>query len=403
MFHIKFVFEQLEWSQGMRANHYYSNIAGLLIALNSLKIKNAIVKTKFLSLHKFAINELISETYFQFNLDGSHFEDSLPYHFMQVEFLLFAIISINNLKNIKSEIEIKELKSVILPKNRINNIDYLNTNSNEILDKKFRNKLYEIYNFSKNILNLNNQIKQIGDNDSGRFVKFDNNDNSLDFNSRLELFDYFIKQLSILEVIANNESLNNVNLNNEDNQFIQSKEFAFKDFGIYFLKNGNYEFYLKASKIGQLGKGGHSHNDNLSFVMDIIGEEFFLDNGTYSYTSFYNLRNTFRSTNYHNVLQLEDKSGNNIEQNHFENNTFDDMFWLYSDKCDSNVKVFNSNIIIAENECYGAKYTRAFLFKSDTINCKELIEIEGIKRINFHLAPNVKVKSIDEKSLLLSL
>jgi hypothetical protein len=82
--------------------------------------------------------------------------------------------------------------------------------------------------------------------------------------------------------------------------------------------------------------------------------------------------------------------------------TLDDMFWLYSDKCNSNVKVFNSNIIIAENECYGAKYTRAFLFKSDTINCKELIEIEGIKQINFHLHPNVKVKSIDEKSILLS-
>ncbi len=392
--HIQFVFEHLEWSQGMRANHYYSNIAGLVITLNSLKIKNKKYKTKLLSLQKFAINELVSETYYQFNKDGSHFEDSLPYHFMQVEFLLFAMFSIENLKNQKSKIEINEFLNANLPKNRINSVDYLNNNSNEIFDEKFRNKLNEIYNFSKNVLNINNQIKQIGDNDSGRFVKFDNNDTSLDFNSRLELFDFILNKTEINSQTAK--------VNETESPFIQSQEFAFSDFGLYILKNENYEFYLKSSKIGQLGKGGHSHNDNLSFVMDILGEEIFVDNGTYSYTKNYKLRNTFRSTNYHNVLQLSDLNGKTLEQNELMERTLDDMFWLYSDKCNSNIKVFNSNIIIAENECYGAKYTRAFLFKSDTINCKELIEIEGIKQINFHLHPNVKVKSIDEKSILLS-
>jgi hypothetical protein len=54
--------------------------------------------------------------------------------------------------------------------------------------------------------------------------------------------------------------------------------------------------------------GGHAHADALSFVMAIAGEPVFVDSGTYKYASDIAARDTFRSTQSHNCLAVNDGS-----------------------------------------------------------------------------------------------
>jgi len=64
--------------------------------------------------------------------------------------------------------------------------------------------------------------------------------------------------------------------------------------------------------LGQNGRGGHAHNDTLSFELFAAGQTWIQDPGTYVYTSDYRARNSFRSSAFHNTLNFAD-----YEQNSF--------------------------------------------------------------------------------------
>jgi len=84
--HLNYIRENLEWSGGMRANHYFAGICGLLILCSFLGIN-----AKRLEIFRFALDQLANEILYQFNEDGSNFEASLPYHFFCIEYAIYYI------------------------------------------------------------------------------------------------------------------------------------------------------------------------------------------------------------------------------------------------------------------------------------------------------------------------
>jgi hypothetical protein len=62
---------------------------------------------------------------------------------------------------------------------------------------------------------------------------------------------------------------------------------------------------IDAGSSGQKGNGGHSHNDLLSLVLFAHGQHWLIDPGAYVYTADYAARNLFRSTAYHNTVQVD--------------------------------------------------------------------------------------------------
>jgi hypothetical protein len=93
---------------------------------------------------------------------------------------------------------------------------------------------------------------------------------------------------------------------------------AFSDSGCYVMRNSKDYCIISCGPNGQNGKGGHCHNDKLSFELCINGEDIIVDPGTYVYTPLPEWRNKFRSTVYHNTVVIDEK-----EQNRFtENNLF---------------------------------------------------------------------------------
>jgi len=83
--------------------------------------------------------------------------------------------------------------------------------------------------------------------------------------------------------------------------------------GIGVLKHGSAELLFFAIPNGILGKGSHTHNDKLSFVLRVGGQEVLCDSGTGCYTKDIATRNRFRSTAAHNTLMIDGMEQNRID------------------------------------------------------------------------------------------
>ena len=83
--------------------------------------------------------------------------------------------------------------------------------------------------------------------------------------------------------------------------------------GIGVLKQASADLLFFAIPNGIHGKGSHTHNDKLSFVLRIGGREVLCDSGTGCYTKDIATRNRFRSTAAHNTLMID-----GTEQNHID-------------------------------------------------------------------------------------
>lgn len=91
------------------------------------------------------------------------------------------------------------------------------------------------------------------------------------------------------------------------------KEFA--DAGFALIRKGGFSLGVYATDgFKRGGEAGHSHNDKLSFTLDVDGEHFFVDPGSGLYTSNTEVRDKLRSTAQHSTLWFE-----GLEQNKFKN------------------------------------------------------------------------------------
>lgn len=87
---------------------------------------------------------------------------------------------------------------------------------------------------------------------------------------------------------------------------------SFEAGGLYVMRNQDFYLMVDAGAVGQDGAGGHAHNDTLSITMSAYGKDFLIDPGSYLYTSDPATRNKFRSTAFHNTLQVRNEEINRI-------------------------------------------------------------------------------------------
>lgn len=82
--------------------------------------------------------------------------------------------------------------------------------------------------------------------------------------------------------------------------------------GIARMRLGKVKALFFAVPNGLGGLGSHTHNDKLSFTLSLEKADVFVDSGTGCYTRDRNLRDAFRSTESHNVLQVDGLEQNTI-------------------------------------------------------------------------------------------
>lgn len=94
--------------------------------------------------------------------------------------------------------------------------------------------------------------------------------------------------------------------------------------GNYIMRAGPDHVFIDAGSVGLAGKGGHGHNDCLSFEAVLNGVRLVCDRGTLSYASD-DERNAFRGTAAHGTPQVDGE----------EINRYPDPTWLFALKYDA--------------------------------------------------------------------
>ncbi len=401
-----FIASNLEWADGMRANHYLANITGLMFIASYLAVDEEI--STWLA---FSIQEFIVECSYQFDDDGSNFEASTCYHLLSSELLLLSFMLCLALKSEKVE----SLKTYIsglwthtpklgLPASR----KYRITQNNAIIyGDDIINRLNRIFTFGYDLVMENGNVVQVGDNDSGRIVKLSPYDIE---NNRDKT--YYRRLLNGLKDGCKPDSVEEFFTNRFFDLFKDRYDFSFtwepvdrnelksvlfipyKDFGLYHYITRYYSALVRCGKVGQKGKGGHTHNDQLSMALSVNGKDFIVDPGTFNYTALPEQRNKFRSTRYHSTLEIVGSEQNDIPQD-----PKDGLFWLPGDRSKANALKASASGFIGEHFGFRASHRRTLNFDVDKIAGFDYCNIGLEKNVYFYLAPEVEIDDNEKKSI----
>ena len=434
----------LEYSmRGYNSNHYLSNLAGLIYIGCLLPCIEE--SDRWLA---FGIQELINEMKYQVYDDGVSYEGSSSYHRLVAEIFYSCTALVIGLDSMRRE----KLKKYEINKHKVNPklLPYLSQeyrlDNEQVFPTWYYEKLRKMAEFIKDICKNNGCAPQFGDNDSGRLHVFSpgitegiyddaSNDqrhilalagklfNRSDFTqdgSNYKLDEELLLGQSLVLPICFNKETNTVFRNTKDtvnglaangrNYHKFKLTIALKDAdkysfqlspqvnhypnaGIAVYKNEYYYFAFTAIPCGLGGKGGHNHNDKLSFELNIMGFDFIVDGGSYVYTPLPNVRNSFRSSWSHNTIAVTGKEQCIMLKN--------SVFTLI-DQSDSHILKVSENMFAGRHQGYGFEHIREVYFNNSEIKIIDKLERREGAFFVLNLHPSVFVGGINKNSLILS-
>jgi hypothetical protein len=430
--HVMHIMEHPEWSPTSRGNHYLANLVGIVIGLKGLPLTD-----EYAGILRFALAETVAEAKQQFLQDGLNFEASMPYHGLSSE-LLSIILGIcssfsdeEREKICTSPVHFRSLSATIQP-----------ATPSEYT--KALSELKSIIRKSYDALSLlamdGIHLPNIGDNDSGFTFRMTPSGNWVDareaqfqyqnLNPEFELpdvkslfprnktdeaFEWISDtldcrptlgiiagalQITIPEMLEQNGSIEyqlissiiepEYKMSGAPNMPLPFGDayphlHSFPAFGLWSIKHEKYGAIMRAGSIGQKGKGGHAHNDQLSFLLSIEGEEFFGDPGTFWYTPSPLMRNIGRSVTMHSTMIIPGK-----EQNTWIEGPGDLLFWMKPDQANAD-GMFNDKTWKGVHHAYGEPHMRTLIFSEKSIKGHDHCAMEMRKIVQFHCVPGIQV------------
>ncbi len=88
---------------------------------------------------------------------------------------------------------------------------------------------------------------------------------------------------------------------------------AFPDGGCFVMRGGGDHVFIDGGRVGLADRGGHGHNDCLSFEAALDGVHLVSDCGSFVYSRSFAERNLFRSTASHNTPRVDGEEINRID------------------------------------------------------------------------------------------
>ena len=164
------IIHNLEYSPQLTHNHYLSDIGGLLFAAMHLASSSETDAWLF-----FAVQELAMEMKKQFHADGSNFEASTSYHCLSTEIMLHSAMLCRHIPVARRE-RLKKCQNGLIkgePGLRKYDGQLFDLDKDEIFTADFWQRLCRALEFVADVSDEHGCIEQIGDADSGRFMKLE--------------------------------------------------------------------------------------------------------------------------------------------------------------------------------------------------------------------------------------
>jgi Heparinase II/III-like protein/Heparinase II/III N-terminus len=242
LLHGRFIRTHLEDGE-VRGNHYLSDVVGLLAVA-------AVFSSGWegRSWAEWAAAELVSELEHQVRGDGCAHEASIPYHRLVTELFLCGL----------------QAAEALAPGR---------------IPDWCHDRLDSMLAFVADYTRPDGLAPQVGDADDGRF---------------LPLGDYGRDPRDHRHLFAQANRRYEPSLDHS----------AYPEGGFYTMRVGDLFALVRCGDTGRYGRGGHSHNDLLSFELAVGHRPLVVDPGTYLYTADPPSRNLFRSTAFHSTLRV---------------------------------------------------------------------------------------------------
>jgi hypothetical protein len=259
-----------------------------------------------------------------------------------------------------------------------------------LLTEKFYEKLVKMAEVTAVLTKPNGLVPQLGDNDSARVHLFFD---SVAADTRSQA--HLLASIALLtgaasvdgghtngyaeaEIIAGELSVRR-SLTKLSCQFADGVV-HFVESGIGVIRRGPFHLTVTCSPNGYGdGKGGHGHNDKLSFELNVNGTDFFVDGGCPYYTSDPELRNAFRSSKAHNTVVVA-----GMEQDPLPANLF-----ALPQRCAIELKRDGEWGFSGYHTGYGTPHHRRFEVFEDRIVFRDTLANIGKRYLCFNLDPAV--------------
>ncbi|MDQ7837063.1 MAG: alginate lyase family protein [Thermodesulfobacteriota bacterium] len=383
--HASFILHNIEKNSFGANNHYLGNLVGLIaIGASAPWISDSDDWTLF------GIQELIQEMRRQVYSDGTHFEASTSYHRLVTEMFLASYMIIVSLPEKRRKRLNERLLFHGLPGRTFKSKPEYEFSFDhfEVFPDWFVERLRLMIGFIRDISRPDDELPQIGDNDSGRVfwlpVPFELINGVA--NWKLNAHEELIKVADRILVKGTEKNKKGLGAGSYDgcrkDKQIWKDAVLYPDFGIAVYRKGPIYLIISCGRNGGNGEGGHAHNDKLSFELAICGKDFIVDPGTYLYTSHPNERNYFRSTAAHNTVGFPDMEQNDIPAN--------SLFRL-SDRARAAIIHFDNDRFAGKHSGFNFVCQREFLVKEREVQINDASEKPGgLIMLNLH--PEVTYK-----------
>ena len=339
----QYVKDNLENEGKVVGNHYLIELSSKLFYLANYETKNSVADTKFV------IEELKIEIARQFNDEGTNFEGSTHYSAFAIEALILCKLSLE---------ELNQSTDLLTSINRL-----------ILLNKKFLSLLIN-----------NDELSQIGDNDSGRIFYFAFEEEkplklswlikmieSLEINEKLIISDHIFEVSEEIPILKDYKHVKH----SEIKVFSKDYEaYAYPEFGIFIWRNESEYLSIRCGPVGQNGVGGHSHYDQLSIECFTNNKWIARDPGTGTYTDDITIRNKFKSLEYH--------WGPNINIKFKKEDEFD-CFKL-NNMSDGNVLTFNKESFLGVAEFNGNKTYRKMELNDGVLSIEDFSKLQNLQK-----------------------
>ena len=339
----QYVKDNLENEGKVVGNHYLIELSAMLFYLANYETKNSVADTKFV------IEELKIEIARQFNDEGTNFEGSTHYSAFAIEALILCKLSLE---------ELNQSTDLLTSINRL-----------ILLNKKFLSLLIN-----------NDELSQIGDNDSGRIFYFAFEEEkplklswlikmieSLEINEKLIISDHIFEVSEEIPILKDYKHVKHPEIKVFSKDY---EAYAYPEFGIFIWRNESEYLSIRCGPVGQNGVGGHSHYDQLSIECFTNNKWIARDPGTGTYTDDITIRNKFKSLEYH--------WGPNINIKFKKEDEFD-CFKL-NNMSDGNVLTFNKESFLGVAEFNGNKIYRKMELNDGVLSIEDFSKLQNLQK-----------------------
>jgi hypothetical protein len=353
----------LEWHPTFRGNHFLADAAGLLFVAAHLDRDPE--RDAWFAYGRGAI---VSEATRQLQADGSGFEASTCYHRLTAEILTYSAALLRGArKEDVAAVAGADVSMLRIARQARENARLLSTTEPDppagtenggLLPDAILGRLESAAGFTVDLTKPTGAIVQIGDNDSGRFLKLlpalvegqsEPREDHLDHRHLVAAISGLVDRHDLVEfgrpwaaeteivrtlagrppakpVLSDASRATGIGVTSapeaiepdawwqrQPERSRQSvtipiggrgareglRQMAYPDFGVYVFSSDRVFLSIRCGSVGQDGLGGHAHNDQFAIELVVDGVDWIRDPGSYVYTALPARRNEYRSVRSH--------------------------------------------------------------------------------------------------------